>query len=207
MCSRDRSRKPQAKPYLQYIIAVRWSCPFAEINCILFGQLRNCGKRRRRRRHCCNIFVSKMWSKFGCHKGANNKLFHCVCGCVCECVCEPGQPQTSDRNANAVALALPYCSPALFNPKLLLLIIRPGLEGGGCQRSRRGIGSTWKALHFACGQLEAKSVQRTGQQKSLPARQSAPRVSAVCVCVGASEATNCNLWLGPYICLWSTKGN
>lgn len=92
------------------------------------------------------------------------------------CVCEPGQPQTSDRNANAVALVL-----SLFNPKLLLLIIRPELEGGGGQRSRRGIGSTWKALHFACGQLEAKPVQRTGQQKSLPARQSAPRVSAVCV--------------------------
>lgn len=197
MCSRDRSRKPQAKPYLQYIIAVRWSCPFAEINCILFGQPRNCGKRRRRR-HCCNIFVSKMWSKFGCHKGANNKLFHCVWVCV-----SPG----SRKHLTVMQTQLLSLSPSLLNAKLLLLIIRPGLEGGGGQRSRRGIGSTWKALHFACGQLEAKPVQRTGQQKSLPARQSAPRVSAVCVCVGASEATNCNLWLGPYICLWSAKGN
>lgn len=57
--------------------------------------------------------------------------------CVGVCV-SPG----SRKHLTVMQTQLLSFSPSLFNPKLLLLIIRPGLEGGGGQSSRRGIGST-----------------------------------------------------------------
>lgn len=131
-----------------------------------------------------------MWSKFGCHKGANNKLLQWLCLCVC--VCELGQPQTSDRNANAVALARSFSQLSRTNRKMLLLIMRPGTAGPVWQ---------WQVNAGVCGALVqherhcillAASLRPSfgsvlGQQKSLPAKQSAPStcvsVCRVCVCV------------------------